>query len=186
MQLRDYQRDIFEQLIASCSNDLVQLDTGAGKTPIEAALAQWSGQTLLVAHRNLLIQQISEKLAAFGIEHDTVSTEHTRRRCMAAHMAHGRSYIVRGNTRCVVASMQSLDASVRHGRFALDPALPWLIVIDEAHHVISDNMWGKLRTLFPHARIIGFTATPARMDGESLHGERRRVRSAGARIDACR
>lgn len=30
-------------------------------------------------------------------------------------------------------------------------------------------MWGQLRTLFPNARIIGFTATPARMDGESLH-----------------
>lgn len=36
MILRDYQRDIFGQLTASHSNDIVQLDTGAGKTPIEA------------------------------------------------------------------------------------------------------------------------------------------------------
>lgn len=169
MKLRDYQRDIFEQLTASCSNDIVQLDTGAGKTPIEAALAEWSPLTLLVAHRNILIQQISEKLAAFGLEHDTISTEHTRRRCMAAHRAHGRNYIRRGHGTRLVASMQSIVAAIRHSRFDLDTALPWLIVIDEAHHVVPDNMWGMLRTLFPNARIVGFTATPARMDGESLH-----------------
>ncbi|MFC4729076.1 DEAD/DEAH box helicase [Coralloluteibacterium thermophilus] len=169
MQLRDYQQDIFEQLTASCSNDIVQLDTGAGKTPIEAALAQWAPHCLLVAHRNILITQISEKLAAFGLEHDTISTEHTRRRCMAAHRAHGRSFIVRGHATRRVASMQSIVSAVKHHRFDIDTSLPWLIVIDEAHHVIPDNMWGSLRTLFPHARIIGFTATPARMDGDSLH-----------------
>jgi superfamily II DNA or RNA helicase len=169
MQLRDYQRDIFEQLAAGCSNDLVQLDTGAGKTPIEAALAQWAPRVLLVAHRNVLIQQISEKLAAFSLEHDTISTEHTRRRCIAAHRAHGRGYIRRGHSTRIVASMQSIVAAIRHCRFNVDTTLPWLIVIDEAHHVVPDNMWGMLRTLFPASRIIGFTATPARMDGESLH-----------------
>lgn len=169
MKLRDYQRDILEQLTSSCSNDIVQLDTGAGKTPIEAAMAKWAPHTLLVAHRNVLITQISEKLAAFGLEHDTISTEHTRRRCMAAHRQHGRCCLRRGHATRLVASMQSIVAALRHHRFNLDTSLPWLIVIDEAHHVIPDNMWGQLRTLFPHARIVGFTATPARMDGESLH-----------------
>ncbi len=169
MQLRDYQGDIFEQLTASSSNDIVQLDTGGGKTPIEAALARWAPYCLLVAHRNILIQQISEKLAAFGLEHDTVSTEYTRRRCIAAHRAHGRNFIRRGHSTRRVASMQSIVSAVKHHRLDLDPGLPWLIVIDEGHHVVPDNMWGALRGLFPHARIVGFTATPARMDGESLH-----------------
>lgn len=169
MELRDYQLDIYSQVVAHDSNDIVQLDTGAGKTPIEAALAQWAPHVLLVAHRNILIQQISEKLAAFGLEHDTISTEHTRRRCIAAHRAHGRSFIVRGHSTRLVASMQSIEAAIRHHRFTLDATLSWLIVIDEAHHVVPGNMWGQLRTLFPNARIVGFTATPARMDGESLH-----------------
>lgn len=169
MNLRDYQREILDQLVSSSTNDIVQLDTGAGKTPIEAALAQWSSHTLLVAHRNILITQISEKLAAFGLEHDTISTEHTRRRCIAAQRAHGRGFIKRGHGSRLVASMQSIDAAIRHHRFDLDTTLPWLIVIDEAHHVVPDNMWGRLRALFPTARIVGFTATPARMDGESLH-----------------
>lgn len=172
MKLRDYQKDIFDQLITSASNDLVQLDTGAGKTPIEAALAEWAPFTLLVAHRNILIQQMSEKLAAFGLDHDTISTEHTRRRCMAAHLPHGRSFIKRGHKSRLVASMQSIVSAIRHNRLNIDTDLPWLIVIDEAHHVLSDNMWGILRDLFPNARFIGFTATPARMDGESLHSAR--------------
>lgn len=169
MKLRGYQADIFAQLTRGASNDLVQLDTGAGKTPIEAALAEWAPLTLLVAHRNILIHQISEKLAAFGVEHDTISTEHTRRRCISAHRAHGRGYIKRGHPTHRVASIQSIAAALRHGRLDIDASLPWLIVIDEAHHVVPDNMWGALRRLFPNARIVGFTATPARMDGESLH-----------------
>lgn len=169
MKLRDYQQDIFDQLTSSNANDIVQLDTGAGKTPVEAALAQWAPHCLLVAHRNILITQISEKLAAFGLEHDTISTEHTRRRCIAAHRPHGHNFIRRGHAARLVASVQSIISAVKHGRLSIDTSLPWLIVIDEAHHVVPDNMWGILRTLLPNARIIGFTATPARMDGESLH-----------------
>lgn len=172
MELRDYQRDIFEQLTASRSNDIVQLDTGAGKTHIEAALAEWAPRILLVAHRNILITQISEKLAAFGVEHDTISTEHTRRRCIAAHRQHGRNCIWRGHQTHLVASMQSIIAAQRHNRLTIDTSAEWLIVIDEAHHIVRDNMWGQLLTLFPGSRIIGFTATPARMDGESLHVEK--------------
>lgn len=169
MNLRDYQEDILKQVSAGSTNDLVQLDTGAGKTPIEAALAETAERVILVAHRNILIKQISEKLAAFGIYHDTISTEHTRRQCMAAHRRMGESFIQRGNTVRLVASIQSIASAVRHGRFNLDTSAEWLIIIDEAHHALPDNMWGLLRDLFPKGRIVGFTATPARMDGESLH-----------------
>ncbi len=168
MKLRDYQQDIFDQVTSSTRNDLVQLDTGAGKTPIEAALAQ-TGNVLLVAHRNVLIVQISEKLAAFGLEHDTVSTEYTRRRCSAAHQQHGRDYIVRGHRTRLVASIDSLIARQKRGLLDIATDEKWLIIIDEAHHVVPDNKWGKLKTLFPNSRIVGFTATPARMDNESLH-----------------
>ena len=169
MKLRDYQCDIVAQLKISTSNDLVQLDTGAGKTPVEAALAEWAPHCLLVAHRNILITQISEKLAAFGLAHDTISTEHTRRRCMAMHRIHGRNYIERGHPARRAVSIDSLLAHHKRLRLEIDTALPWLIIIDEAHHIINDNKWGRLRQLFPNARIVGFTATPARMDGESLH-----------------
>lgn len=168
MKLRDYQQEIFNVVLADTTDDLVQLDTGAGKTPIEAALCEAAEFSLLVAHRNILIQQASEKLAAFGLEHDTISSEHTRRQCMAAHRQHGRNFIRRGHTTRLVASIGSLVSHYRHGRLQLYRFHPWLIVIDEAHHVVPDNQWGQLRNIFPNARIVGFTATPARMDGESL------------------
>jgi len=169
MKLRDYQADILKQVWSADSNDLVQLDTGAGKTPIEAALAERAGHCLLVAHRITLIRQISEKLAAFELEHDTISTEATRRRCMAAHRPHGRHYIRRGHPARLVVSIDSLIAQLRRDALVIDRHAPWLVIIDEAHHVVPDNKWGQLRELLPNARIIGFTATPARMDGESLH-----------------
>lgn len=169
MNLRDYQEDIFKQVITSATDDIVQLETGAGKTPIEAALAESAEFSLLVAHRNILITQMSEKLAAFGLDHDTISTEHTRRRCMLTHRQHGRNHIRRGHPTRRVASIDSLLAHHRRDRLEIDRLKPWLIVIDEAHHVVTDNKWGRLRELFPNARIVGFTATPARMDGESLH-----------------
>ena len=170
MKLRDYQQDILSQLTSQVTDDLVQLDTGAGKTPIEAALAEHCPYTLLLAHRNLLISQMSEKLAAFGLPHDTVSTEHTRRQCSAAHLREGhKNRIQRGHKHRLAVSVDSLISHFKHGRLMLDRYLPWAIVVDEAHHVQPDNKWGSLREIFPNARFIGFTATPARGDGGSLH-----------------
>lgn len=170
MQLRDYQQSILAQLQASDDNALVQLDTGAGKTPIEAALAAWSPHCMIVAHRVTLIAQISEKLAAFGLDHDTVSTEYTRRRCMASHRKHARNHIRRGHAKRLAVSIDSLHAQLARGALShIDLQAPWLVIVDEAHHVIPDNKWGALRQLLPNARIVGFTATPGRMDGESLH-----------------
>lgn len=172
MELRAYQTDILRQLTAGCGNDLVQLDTGAGKTPIEAALAAHYKHVMLLAHRNILIVQMSEKLARFGLPHDTISTEHTRRRCIAAHRRIGASHIERGHAHRLAVSVDSLLAAEKRGRLHVDRDAAWVIVIDEAHHVLPDNKWGRLGELFPAARFIGFTATPARMDGESLHVSR--------------
>lgn len=168
MILRDYQREILNKVIGADSNDLVQLDTGAGKTPVEAALCEKSKFSLFIAHRNILIAQASEKLAAFGLEHDTISSEFTRRQCMLKHRSLGRNYIKRGHKSCIVASVCSIVSHYKRGKLAIDRNLPWVIVIDEAHHVLPDNQWGKLKEIFPNCRFVGFTATPARMDGESL------------------
>jgi superfamily II DNA or RNA helicase len=170
MQLRDYQEDIFQQLVSSTSNALVQLDTGAGKTPIEAKIGAHFEHVMLVAHRNILITQLSEKMAAFGIMHNTVSTEYTRRRCMLSHRKHGHNpSIDRACKNKLVVSIDTLHAHMRRGINPASKNTPWLIVIDEGHHVTPGNKWGALKAWFPNARIVGFTATPARMDNESLH-----------------
>lgn len=43
-----------------------------------------------------------------------------------------------------------------------------LWVMDEAHHVLKANKWGKACVMFPNAKGLGVTATPCRADGQGL------------------
>jgi superfamily II DNA or RNA helicase len=45
---------------------------------------------------------------------------------------------------------------------------PDLIIVDEAHHAISESTWGRVITAFPKAKLLGVTATPIRLSGEGL------------------
>ena len=165
MKFRDYQTDVFSQVVSATTHDLVQLDTGAGKTPVEASIAEL-GNCIIVAHRNVLISQISEKLAAINVEHDVIATTHTRKHCQHINRRkHGKHCIIQGG-HVFVASIDSLLSRVRRHSLHISPSI---IIIDEAHHVTADNKWGKLKQIFPNARLIGFTATPARLDGKPLH-----------------
>jgi superfamily II DNA or RNA helicase len=189
MRFRDYQSDILAQLDVSRENALVQLDTGAGKTPIEAALALNAERCIVIGHRNLLIAQISAKLAAMGVMHGIIGTEHTRRRCMIEHRRHGhRVHLADSSASASVfaASIQSLVAHYRRGRLGLDTAAEWVIVIDEAHHALRENLWGRLVEIFPRARFLGFTATPCRADGQSLRAGHGGIFSALVQAEALR
>jgi superfamily II DNA or RNA helicase len=53
------------------------------------------------------------------------------------------------------------------------PVEPWFAqvgraVVDEAHHVLKENKWGKGLSLFPNAYGLLPTATPLRADGKGL------------------
>jgi superfamily II DNA or RNA helicase len=172
MQLRDYQSDIADQVLQSTSNDLIQLDTGGGKTPIMAAIANESRSFIAVAHRNILITQISEKLAAFDITHNAIATTHTKRRCVLAHRRALTDCFDESHQSRFVASIDSIIARYKRGRLSIDLNERYTVLIDEAHHCLDKNKWGKLREIFPNARFIGFTATPVRHDGQSLHIEK--------------
>jgi len=41
-------------------------------------------------------------------------------------------------------------------------------VIDEGHHVLPGNKWGRAVAMFPNAKGLGVTATPERADGKGL------------------
>lgn len=191
MRLRDYQSDITRQIQGSSTHDLIQLDTGGGKTPVLAAIAEQSALVLFIAHRTILIDQISRTLAGFGLDHGVIATEHTIRRCIGAHRRIGRMHVDRANGTRLVASIDSLIARHKRGRLTIDTAAPWRVLIDEAHHVLRANKWGRLADILPNARFIGCTATPCRLDGRSLHREKdglfdRIVQAETLRDDSCR
>ena len=44
---------------------------------------------------------------------------------------------------------------------------PYMVVVDEAHHARAKT-WEDILKAFPRARVLGLTATPARLDGKAL------------------
>jgi superfamily II DNA or RNA helicase len=58
---------------------------------------------------------------------------------------------------------------LKRNKLSINKKKKWVIIIDEAHHVIKSNKWGKLLEEFKNSRFVGFTATPFRPTGESLH-----------------
>lgn len=153
MQARQYQSEVIaavERGWGEFSRQLVVVPTGGGKTIIFAMLAaRQPGRTLILAHRDELIDQAIAKLgAATGIRAGKEKAEHS------ASLS----------DRVVVASVQTMlrrldDWPADH--FAL-------VVADEAHHAVSDS-WQKVLNHFDrHARVLGVTATPDRADKRQL------------------
>lgn len=135
------------QIRAGNKRPLLVSPTGSGKTVIAAhiiasAIVKQS-RVLFIAHRKEIIDQTSSKLNQLDIEHGII---------MSGHRPSAWS-------RVNVASIQTL---VRR-----DPPLADLIIIDEAHHA-SATTYQKLINAYPHATILGLTATPCRTDGKGL------------------
>lgn len=166
IELRDFQADIVSQACESTSDDIVQLDTGAGKTRCIAEIARRSELCLVVAHRNILIKQLSREFASHNIWHDLVATQQTRRLCLREHRRVGGDRLRKSNI--YVCSIDSIFARLRRDLLQLDTHAKWRILIDEGHHARADNKWGLLKSLFPNSQITGFTATPQTTSGKAL------------------
>lgn len=146
----------------------VQLCTGGGKTPILSDLINaHAGFVCAVAHRDKLVEQISLTLARAGIRHDLIASEKTKRIIAKKHVRKlGQCFYVPG-ARCRVAS---IDTLVRAKGIASWAAQVTLWVVDEAHHLLRANKWGRGIDHFTHPECRGLmlTATPGRPDGKGL------------------
>ncbi len=157
--LRDYQTELVESALETSDDVLIQLDTGAGKTRIMTAMARRFRSALLLAHRNILVMQLSGQLSADGLAHRVIASSGVRK---AAGIKSGG---LAGSGDHYAASVDTLESYRKRGTLTLEPDA---ILIDEAHHAIFANKWGRVRAAFPNARVFGFTATPARLDGMPL------------------
>lgn len=166
IQLRPYQRAaidaIYRYFETHDGNPLVVAPTGAGKSIIQAAFQQevmsrWGDQRLLLlTHVKELLEQNGAKLlelwpdAPLGF--------------YSAGMRRRDTFLP-----LTMASIQSV-----HKR-AEEFGHVDLVIIDEAHLVPtkSATMYRRflddLRTVNPHLRVIGMTATPFRLDQGFLH-----------------
>jgi DNA repair protein RadD len=151
---------------AGALNVLAVSPMSSGKTVMMARRAlKASGASICIAHRSELISQMSLALARAELRHRVIGPSSLVRQCVAIHMAELQRSFYDPLGRVGVAGV---DALIRR-----PPDDPWFFQIglwqtDEAHHLLANNKWGQAVKLFPHARGIGWTATPVRADGKGL------------------
>lgn len=159
MELRPYQQEareaIFEQWDGGVLKTLLVLPTGCGKTIVFAKVTEdcvrRGDRVLILAHRGELLEQAADKIRqSTGLGCAVEKAEET---CMGSWF------------RVVVGSVQTMMREKRLGQFPEDYFQT--IIIDEAHHCISDS-YQKILNHFSSAKILGVTATPDRGDMRNL------------------
>lgn len=159
MKLRPYQEEarisVRQEWDSGNRRTLLVLPTGCGKTIVFAKITEdcvTSGdRVLILAHRGELLEQAADKLErSTGLRCATEKAEET---CM------GSWY------RVVVGSVQTMMREKRLSQFA--PDFFDTIIIDEAHHAISDS-YRRVLDHFANAKVLGVTATPDRGDMKNL------------------
>jgi superfamily II DNA or RNA helicase len=152
MTLYPYQQKIVSDILSGFrqfNRQLVICPTGSGKTIMFGAVAKaWlPGKTLVLAHRGKLIEQAEQKFhAAWGlfaqIEQGTTEASLT------------------GDI--IISTVQTMIR--RLNKWPSDHFS--LVVVDEAHHVLS----AEYKTVLEHfsGQVLGVTATPDRGDKKSL------------------
>jgi DNA repair protein RadD len=171
LRLRSYQQAaitaIYNYFADKSGHPIVVIPTAGGKSIVLAAfvqgvLRQWPDQRILiVTHvRELIAQNHAEMMALWPEAPAGIYSAGLRKREIGAQV--------------LFAGIQSLH------RRAYDVQQCDLVLIDEAHLIprASDTMYrrflGTLARINPCLKMIGFTATPYRLDSGMLHqGEER-------------
>ena len=151
--LRGYQLAAAESIMSGFGEfrrQLLVAATGAGKTQIfcEVARRMQPKRSLILCHREELIDQAARRLASFGMAAEV-------------EMADRKASL---DAPAVVGSVQTLMRDNRLNRWPRGHFS--LVVADEAHHATSES-WQKVLGYFD-TRILGASATPERSDKREL------------------
>ncbi|WP_114789681.1 DEAD/DEAH box helicase [Niabella yanshanensis] len=129
---------------------LYQLPTGAGKTRIFSEIVKRymgtiDGDVVVLTHRLELCAQTHRQLSKQGVRCKVISgVVSSLRKTTSAY--------------CYVSMVETMKNRIKAGKF--NTASVGLLIVDEAHH----NSFAKLISKFPHACVIGVTATPLSSD----------------------
>lgn len=155
MKLYPYQERVLEVIQSNPSKrQLISMPTGTGKTVTFLSVAKEFGlKTLILVHREELIEQTYEKANLLNLSEDQVSTITTNDKQEIKHIT--------------IAMVQTLGRN-------LDQYLPddvQMVIVDEAHHATAPSYRKILeyfRVFEDQKWLLGFTATPLRGDNELL------------------
>ena len=124
---------------------------------------------VLIAHRDVLLGQISDALCMYQVPHSFICADNTQRDITNLnYKKHGNHYHD-AKSKVIVISVATFAARIKGDKIPqklLDSVGWWLM--DEAHHLTQGSQWHKCVESFPNARGIGVTATPIRGDRKGL------------------
>ncbi len=159
MTLRPYQKEAVNAVLSSWEDGrlhtLIAMVTGGGKTLIFSEVIKETlkpgSHALVLAHRTELLSQARDKLSSFA--------------GLSSSFEKADSHAYGSPDPIVLGSVQTLSNSQRLNEYPENYFSH--IVVDEAHHTMSDSY---LRVLnhFPEAKVLGVTATPTRSDKKNL------------------
>ena len=159
LRLRPYQEEARQAVESEWekgnSRTLLVLPTGCGKTIVFAKITEdcvrSGARVLILAHRGELLDQAADKIKkTTGLQ---CAVEKAEESCLYSWY------------RVTVGSVQTLMREKRLNQF--DPGYFDTIIIDEAHHCISDS-YQRILHHFSGANVLGVTATPDRGDMRNL------------------
>ena len=159
INLRDYQLEALKAVCDSfkkgISKQLIVLPTGAGKTIIMASIARrFNTKVLLLAHREELIKQANKNFELYWPDADIGI-------CKAEKNEFDHQIVIGSIQSCF--QPKRLE-QLKEQNFSI-------LMIDEAHHVVSKSYQTIINTLgFNDSSklFIGVTATPHRADKKQL------------------
>ena len=169
---------LLSHMLAPSETATIVLPTGTGKTEtmLSALVAGRCKRVLVTVPTKALRGQLFEKFKTlgvlkkprFGIVADdalypivgliTTSFED------AAQL---KSFI--GQCNVVVTTMQIIDEAPKEQQDVYVSSFS-NVFVDEAHHIVATS-WRKFADRFPRERLVQFTATPFRNDGQRLDGK---------------
>lgn len=159
IELRPHQTrgtDLIREAFREYRRVLFVAPTAFGKTVtfsfISASATRLGRRIVIIAHRQELIDQISRTLSWFDVDHGIISPQYTPAYRKPVQ----------------VASIGTLMSRLKKGRIPKEYADFDLVIIDETHHLLATNTFGRTYALLGSPRLLGVTATPQRGDGKGL------------------
>lgn len=153
----------------------VVMPTGTGKTETMIALyAQQAISRLLLVPSDALRTQIASKFETYGILQEMGVIDALASRPIVGQLKHGlakkqSALAFAEHCNIVVTTPNALGVS-HHAVQDLFLDQFTHLFVDEAHH-LGAATWKAIRDRFSERRVIQFTATPFREDGEHLKGK---------------
>lgn len=154
--LRPYQTEAIQDIRAAFARGvrrvLRQAPTGSGKGEEIGYMAERGAargrRVCVLVHRMELIDQVDRTLCRRGVAADVIAPDFPQTNARDA--------------RVHIASIAKLARRIERWRDSFD-----LILVDECHHATSPT-WRSVIELQRTAHVVGFTATPERLDGRGL------------------